>query len=122
MIVTRTSRALEVSERRLERLLSIQPPPDFGTGFSLADYAAKIDLVSTMSAEYNGARSIVDAKLTALKKVESELLDYRERILTAVAFMYGKDSEQYVAAGGVRKSEIKRGRSGSSSSNPVAGN
>ena len=55
---TRSSQALEIARRRLERLQSITPIPDFGTGFSIKDY--------------------------------------------------GKDSEEYVAAGGVRKSERKK--------------
>ncbi|MBK9564341.1 MAG: hypothetical protein IPO37_03865 [Saprospiraceae bacterium] len=36
--------------------------------------------------------------------------DFRERMLTAIAFIYGKDSDEYVAAGGIRKSERKRPR------------
>ena len=110
MAVTRTSRALASAIRRWERLSSIFPVPDFGVGFSIADFKAKIDAVVALEANYNRARSEVDAQLTTLKKAEKELLDYRERILIAVAFLYGKDSEEYVAAGGVRKSEQKRPR------------
>jgi hypothetical protein len=110
MKVTRTSKPLELSRRRLERLKSITPTPDFGAGFSIADFENKINEVASTEAAYNMARSEVDAKLSALKKKERELLDFRERILTAVAFVFGKDSEEYVAAGGVRKSDRKRSR------------
>ena len=34
--------------------------------------------------------------------------DYSERILLAVAVKYGRDSNEYEMAGGVRKSERKR--------------
>lgn len=110
MKVTRTSKALEMSRRRLERLKSIKPVPDFGVGFSIADFETKINDVANSEADYNMARSEVDSKLSVLKKKERELLDFRERILTAVAFVFGKDSEEYVAAGGVRKSDRKRSR------------
>ena len=106
----KTSKALEISRRRLERLKSIDPEPDFGTVFSIADFESKINEVAALEAEYNKTLSEADVKRTALRKGEKELLDDRERILTAIAFMYGKDSEEYVAAGGTRKSERKRPR------------
>ena len=109
-MISRTSKALEISRRRLERLKSIVPTPDFGTGFSIADFESKINELAIMQAEYNKARSDLDAQLTSLREEERELLDYRERILTAIAFVYGKDTPQYVAAGGIRKSERKRPR------------
>jgi len=110
MSITRTSSALASSLRRWERLSSIIPQPDFGAGFSIADFKAKIDALASLEASYNRTRSEVDAQLSTLKKAEMELLDHRERMLTAIAFLYGKDSEEYVAAGGVRKSERKRPR------------
>ncbi len=109
-MISRTSKALEISRRRLERLKSIVPTPDFGTGFSISDFESKINELAIKQAEYNSTRSELDSKLTTLKKSERELLDYRERILTAIAFVYGKDTEEYVAAGGIRKSERKRPR------------
>jgi hypothetical protein len=109
-MISRTSKALEISRRRLERLKSIVPTPDFGTGFSIADFESKINELAIKQAEYNKARSDLDAQLTSLREEERELLDYRERILTAIAFVYGKDTPQYVAAGGIRKSERKRPR------------
>ena len=122
MMVTRSSKALEISRRRLERLKSIEPMPDFGTGFSITDFESKINELADQESDYNTARSDVDAKRTSLKKKERELLDYRERILTAIAFVYGKDSEEYVAAGGIRKSERKRPRPRKDSSTPSVEN
>ena len=115
-MISRTSKALEISRRRLERLKSIVPTPDFGTGFSIADFESKINELAIQQAEYNKARSDLDAQLSSLREEERELLDYRERILTAIAFVYGKDTPQYVAAGGIRKSERKRPRPRNASS------
>lgn len=115
-MISRTSKALEISRRRLERLKSIVPTPDFGTGFSIADFESKINELAINQAEYNKARSDLDAQLSSLREEERELLDYRERILTAIAFVYGKDTPQYVAAGGIRKSERKRPRPRNASS------
>ena len=122
MKVTRSSKALEIARRRLDRLKSITPAPDFGTGFSITDFESKIDELAAQEATYNTARSDVDSKRTSLAKKERELLDYRERMLTAVAFVYGKDSKEYVAAGGIRKSERKRPRPRNASSSTVTEN
>ena len=113
---SRTSKALEISRRRLERLKSIEPQPDFGTGFSIADFENRINQLAILEAAYNQSRSDLDAQLTQLRKGEKDLLDYRERILIAIASIYGKDSAEYVAAGGIRKSERKRPRPRKSSS------
>lgn len=119
---TRSSEALEISRRRLERLKSITPTPDFGTGFSISDFETEIDALAAMESNYNTTVSSLDAKLTEIKVKEKTIRDLRERILTAIAFHYGKDSEEYVAAGGIRKSERKKRLSKMSSSAPVAEN
>lgn len=115
---TRKSVTLEDGWRRLERIQAIQPVPDFGTGFSIADYQTALNELSVMQASYNTAIAYADQKLTQLKLKEKQIRDMRERILTAIAFFYGKDSDEYVAAGGIRKSERKRRRSRPDSSTP----
>lgn len=113
---TRTSKTIEISRRRLEKLNSIKPTPDLGTRFSISDFAAKIEEGAESEASYNTSLSDSDSKLTVLKVKEKELREMREHMLTAIAFIYGKDSEQYVAAGGIRKSERKRPRPRNASS------
>lgn len=118
MRLTRSSVALQIARRRLERLQSIVPAPDFGTGFSIGDYETAINELASMEANYNTTVSSLDAKLSEIKVKEKTIRDLRERILTAIAFHYGKDSDEYVAAGGIRKSERKRPKSKMSSSTP----
>ena len=115
---TRKSLTLEDGWRRLERIQAIQPAPDFGTGFSIADYKTALNELSVMLASYNTAIAYADQQLTQLKLKEKQIRDKRERILTAIAFIYGKDSDEYVAAGGIRKSERKRPRQRPESSTP----
>ena len=82
---TRSSQALEIARRRLERLQSITPIPDFGTGFSIKDYETAITELASLESEYNTAVSHLDAKLTEIKVKEKAIRDLRERILTAIA-------------------------------------
>ena len=115
---TRSSKALEIARRRLERLQSITPIPDFGTGFSIRDYETAINELASFESVYNTTVSSLDSKLSTLKVKEKTIRDLRERILTAIAFHYGKDSEEYVAAGGIRKSERKKRSTKTNSSTP----
>lgn len=107
---TRMSAVLEDSLRRLERIKAIDPPPNFGTGFSIADYEASLNELRSILGSYNTSIGTADQWLTQLKMKEKSIRDMRERILTAIAFIFGKDSDEYVAAGGIRKSERKRPR------------
>ena len=119
---SRSSKSLQISRRRLEKLSGINPAPNLAAGITISDFAVKIDEVAATEASYNTSLSASDTILTVLKVKERELRDIRERMLTAIAFLYGKDTEQYVAAGGIRKSERKRPRAKMSSSTPSVEN
>jgi len=118
MRLTRSSATLEIARRRLERLKSITPIPDFGVGFTISDYETEINNLALLEATYNTTVSSLDAQLSEMKVKEKALRDLRERMLSSIAFLYGKDSDEYVAAGGIRKSERKRPRAKMSSSTP----
>ncbi len=107
---TRMSPTLDDGLRRLERIRAIDPLPNFGTGFSIPEYETSLNELKTVLGSYNTAIATVDQLLTQLKMKEKSIRDLRERLLTAIAFIYGKDSDEYVAAGGIRKSERKRPR------------
>ena len=110
------SPVLEDSLRRLERVMAINPVPNFGTGFSVADFETVLTDLSTILGAYNTSIAVTDRLGAQLREKEKQARDLRERLLTAIAFIYGKDSDEYVAAGGIRKSERKRPRPRTSSS------
>lgn len=119
---SKMSPTLEDGLRRLERIKAIFPVPNFGTGFSIADFEANLNELRTCLASYNTAIATADQFLTQLKVKEKTTRDMRERLLTAIAFIYGKDSDEYVAAGGVRKSERKKRSVKMTSSTPMTEN
>jgi hypothetical protein len=57
---------------------------------------------------FNTLLSQVDGAYNGFLAEEASLRDLSERMLAGVAAVYGKDSDQYEKAGGVRKSERKR--------------
>lgn len=105
---TRSSITLKDARRRLERLKAIQPLPNIGEGFNFETYETAVENLAKLEAEYNTTISGLDAKLVVIKEKEMEIRDYRSRILAAVGVKYGKDSDEYVAAGGTKTSERKR--------------
>jgi len=112
----RMSQVLEEGLRRLERIKAIEPLPNFGTGFSIADFETVLKDLNEVLGAYNTSIAAADQLGTQLREKEKKTRDFRERLLTAIAFIYGKDSDEYVAAGGIRKSERKRPRPRNASS------
>jgi len=119
---TKMSSTLEDGWRRLERIKAIDPLPNFGTGFGIADYEVNLNELKACLGSYNTCLGAADQYLTQLKMKEKSTRDMRERILTAIAFIYSKDSDEYVAAGGIRKSERKRPRPRNASFTPSVEN
>jgi hypothetical protein len=57
---------------------------------------------------YNTVLSVVDKSYTAITDAEKVIAEWTERMLIAVAYQYGKDSDEYQMAGGTRRSDRKR--------------
>ena len=104
----KTSTVLKDAMRRLERLKAIQPVPDLGEGFNLQIYETAVNALKAMEASYNTKISELDSMSAALKDMERMVRDYRARILAAFGAKYGRNSEEYAAAGGTKLSERKR--------------
>ncbi len=57
---------------------------------------------------YNSTLSTVDLTQGAFELAEKSLMELTEHVLVSVAAKYGKNSDEYKMAGGVRRSERKR--------------
>ena len=104
----KTSKVLENANTRLASIKSIGSDLDLGNGVTAAVYDELINETKKVLEEYNTALSLVDEKQNLYKKIEKDLQGLHERVLISVAAKYGKDSNEYEKAGGVRKSERKR--------------
>jgi hypothetical protein len=94
--------------KRAAGIQSIAEELDFGNGITAPGYAKAIAELRQKLTHYNELLSLADQAGNAVRVCEREIRDYSERILLGVATRYGKDSDQYEMAGGVRKSERKR--------------
>src|ERR1035437_159082 len=110
--IKRTSAAANKATTRAAALSSISPALDLGNGLTLAAYNTAIaDIAASNTGKlalYNAALSTVDGQLNDLQAAEKALNTLGETILTGVGVKYGKDSNEYEKAGGVRTSERKK--------------
>lgn len=104
----RSSPALEKAERRASALKSISQTLDLGSGLTLEGYQQDIEDLRDKIATYNESLSFCDRALSTVRDAEKQINILSERMLIAVAAVYGKDSYEYEMAGGTRKSERKR--------------
>lgn len=93
---------------RLASLKSINEKLDLGNGLTVPmydaainDFMVKLDTYNTHLSQIDGLKNAVDAGEIALK-------DLSERMLDGVASKFGKDTDEYEKAGGVKKSERKK--------------
>ena len=103
----RSSPTLDKAAERANNLAKIKPDLTLGS-LKLVDYQARVTAAQTALNDYNGLLTQADLASDQFDNLETELKDWNERMLTGIATEYGKDSPEYEAAGGVRKSERKK--------------
>ncbi|BAY73827.1 hypothetical protein NIES25_02350 [Nostoc linckia NIES-25] len=105
------SRVLDKAELRAAGLKKIDPNLDFGNGCSLKNLTELIEKLRSKIDEYNKLLELIDASRIQILESEQKLKEMGERMLLGVAVKYGKDSCEYMMAGGVRTSDrIRKSR------------
>lgn len=104
----KTTSHFDEAKTRLASLKSISPVLDLGNGLTVAGYEAAITDLLTRVNDYNTALSQLDSQLNSVRESDKALRDLSERMLTGVASRFGKNSDEYEKAGGIRKSERRR--------------
>jgi uncharacterized protein YoxC len=104
----RASKVLEKAERRASSLKSISTTLNLNNGLTLDKFSVMIDDVRSKVSDYNAVLSKVDQSYNDMMAAEQTLSDLSELMLLGVASKYGKNSNEYEMAGGVRKSDRKR--------------
>lgn len=96
----RSSTVLDKAGRRMAGMRSIDEKLEFGDGLSLAEYSSRIQTLQMQLSSYNTMLSGLDEMAGRVKLLEQDLRSYSEKMLMSVAARYGKDSLEYVQAGG----------------------
>lgn len=107
----RSSRILEKAEFRVAGLKAIDPKINFDDTHNLQNLTQLIDNFHNMLDEYNAAIAMIDSSRKKVDEMEKTLSQVSDKMLMGVGFKYGKNSNEYELAGGVRDSErIRKSR------------
>lgn len=106
----RSSTILEKAEHRAAGLKSLGVNLDFGNSRTLANFLTAIEQMRTKQEAYNQLLAKIDSIYVEMLDFEKSLADLSDHMLLGVACQFGRDSSEYQAAGGVRKSEQIRRR------------
>ncbi|MBH8577534.1 hypothetical protein I8752_32130 [Nostocaceae cyanobacterium CENA369] len=107
----RASRVLEKAEFRSAGLKAIDSNMNFGDNCDLQNLTQSIEQLRTTIDAYNTALSVIDSSKTKIDEMEKSLSNLSDKLLRGVAFKYGKNSNEYEIAGGIRDSErIRKSR------------
>ncbi|MEH2276440.1 MAG: hypothetical protein V7K40_17025 [Nostoc sp.] len=107
----RSSRILEKAEFRVAGLKAIDPNINFDDTYSLQNLTQLIEQFHNMLDDYNAAIAMIDSSRKKLDEMEKTLSQVSDKMLVGVGFKYGKNSDEYELAGGVRDSErIRKSR------------
>jgi hypothetical protein len=98
------SEALKKGEDRLNAMETNEIEIDLGNGISRSAYAERVQSLRGKIDTYNALIAQVAQIRAEIDQEESDLNDFSENILMAIAVMYGKQSKQYSAIG-TRKTE-----------------
>jgi len=104
----RISRILDKAEVRAAGLRSIDPALVLGQGLSLEEFNELIEEMRDCLANYNTVLANADKARNEVVDMERKLGNISEHMLLGVATKYGKNSNEYEMAGGVRKDRRKR--------------
>ncbi|MDZ8026423.1 MAG: hypothetical protein RMX65_000490 [Nostoc sp. DedQUE01] len=110
-VKTRGSAALDKAQRRLALLKSINEKLDLGHGLTIEAYSRYIDDTRATLEAHNTLVSNVDESRKMMDQKDKGLLELSERMLSAVATIYGRDSMEYSKAGGSSRKRSKSKKS-----------
>ncbi|MEH2272843.1 MAG: hypothetical protein V7K68_31210 [Nostoc sp.] len=104
----RSSTVLDKATLRISGMRSISETLEFGDSLNLAEYEKRIQTLQTKLSSYNTMLSTVDEAVGQIELLEQDLRSYSEKMLMSVATRYGKNSLQYMQAGGKPRKSSKR--------------
>ena len=104
----RTSRILSKAKKRIAAVKTVSSNFQISQAITLSDFGEKVNKLTDQVDKYNGLLGEADELANQIDALELEVKDLNERLLLSVGSNYGKDSNEYEKAGGVRKSDRKK--------------
>ncbi|MBD2449072.1 hypothetical protein H6G76_18310 [Nostoc sp. FACHB-152] len=107
----RSSQILKKAEFRVAGLKAIDPNISFDDNCNLQNLTQLIEQFQKMLDDYNAAIAMIDSSKIKLDAMERTLSQVSDKMVVGVGFKYGKNSDEYELAGGIRDSDrVRKGR------------
>jgi hypothetical protein len=110
MLRKKRSKVLDIARARIASIKSIAENLDLGNGMTLTKYIATADRCDVSLDNYNTSIAATDGYKSVFDNDEAELADISDRFLAGIGALYGRGSDEYVKAGGTKKTSIRRTR------------
>jgi hypothetical protein len=102
------SAVLENAETRAAAIATLPQPVELGGELTLTAYQSEITATRGKLTRYNSVLADADQARREFLSAERNLADWSDRMLAGVGATFGRNSDAYAQAGGVKKSERKR--------------
>jgi hypothetical protein len=106
--IRRTSSVISKAVVRSNNLKTISPALDLGGGLTVEAFDDLIKQAQEAEGDYNRTVALLDEKTNRLDALLKQTSELSARLLAGVGARYGRNSDEYEKAGGVRTDEIKR--------------
>ena len=101
----KSSAVLEKTEERMIGFRSIDANLNFDDSINLTHLTSLTTQLRDQVNQYNMLLAALDTAKGDMEILEKSIREISERMVSGIAFRYGKDSREYEMAGGVRKSD-----------------
>jgi hypothetical protein len=108
MTRTLNSKTLEKAHRRLVGLRHLNLKLNLGNGLSVTEFSTQVETMQAKLEVYNTLVNELAQQREEIETLERSLRGTSERILGAVASVYGRESDEYEVAGGVKRVRVRK--------------
>jgi hypothetical protein len=108
MTRTLTLKSLDKAQRRMVGIRNLKLELNLGKGLSMSEFSTQVETLQGKLDAYNAMVNALAQQREEIETMERSLRGTSERMLGAVASIYGKESDEYEVAGGVKRVRLRK--------------
>ncbi len=95
MVQTRGSNAIDLAQRRIALLMSIDENLDLGHGLTISAYRQEIETSRQALEAHNRLKVNFEASCKRMREIDKTIIELDQRMMSGVATKFGKSSPEY---------------------------
>jgi hypothetical protein len=100
-------KTLEKAQRRMVGIRSLKLNLNLGS-LNLVEFSTQVENLQAKQEQYNDMVNALAQQREEIETMERSLRGTSERVLGVVAAIYGKESDEYEVAGGVKRVRVRK--------------